>query len=194
MTWSRVPHLLVTSLIGLLLVPVTPVWAHETGAIHVSTNQVVAGATLTVRGEKLPKSEELKLELRGVLDNYPVGSVKTDTAGAFQMSITVQASVPAGAYTLVVIASDGDVTARADLAVSAAASASAGAAPQGNMAGMPGMTDHDMAGMADERATAAEMVIPHNTTTGGWIVIWAIIVGSLGAGVTLVRKAATRAA
>jgi len=149
---------------------------------------VAVGGTVTVRGEKLPKSSELKLELRGVLDNFPVGSVKTDTGGAFVLPLTVPQSVPAGPYTLVVIASDGDVTARADLVVSAAASATAqagGAAAPGSMADMPGM-----AGMSDEHATAEPMSIAHTTTAAEWVVIWGIIVVSLIAGLTLVRRAA----
>jgi len=162
---------------------------HETGAIHVSATQVAAGGTVTVRGEKLPKASNLKLELRGVLDNFPVGSVKTDTAGAFHLSLTVPPTVPAGPYTLVVIASDGDVTARADLAVSTAVAATQPGSV--NSPAMPGMGDHDMAGMGGEQATAEPMQIPHTTTPAEAIVIWGVIGASLAWGVTLIRRART---
>jgi hypothetical protein len=172
---------------ALLVPPVTPASAHETGAIHVSAHEVAVGGSIGVRGEKLPKASDLKLELRGVLDNYPVGSVKTDTAGAFQLEVTLPQNVPAGAYTLVVIASDGDVTARADVAVAAAASPAT--TQPGGMGAMPGMASTGPG--TEERATAAEMPITHATTPIGWAVIWGLIVLSLGSGAALLRRAAT---
>jgi hypothetical protein len=179
---------------ALLLAPTIPASAHEVGAIHVSSHQVAVGGSVTVRGEKLPKSEALALELRGVLDNYPVGSVHTDTAGAFEMSLTVPQNVPAGPYTLVVIASDGDVTARADLVVGAATTAEAPTArttPANSMADMPGMSG-SMASGTGERATAATMSIANPTTPGEWVIIWVLIVASLAAGAALLRKASLR--
>jgi hypothetical protein len=186
MPLRRVFFALAASSIGILLSPAIPASAHETGAIHLSANQVAIGGTLTVTGERLPKSSDLKLELRGVLDNFPAGSVKTDTAGAFQIPFTVPQAVPAGPYTLVVIASDGDVTARADLVVSAAGTQAAAPGAPGSMADMPGM-----GGMSGEHATAEPMSIARTTTTIEWVVIWGIIIVSLAGGVTLVRKSAT---
>ncbi len=175
---------------ALFLGPTIPASAHETGAIHVSSHQVSVGGSVSVRGEKLPKSEDLALELRGVLDNYPVGKVHTDTAGAFEMSLTVPPSVPAGPYTLVVIASDGDVTARADLVVGAAATAgapAAGTAPSSSMADMPGMSGS--AGSTGERANAAAMSIANPTTPGEWLIIWVLTLASVAVGVSLLRVA-----
>ena len=185
-TWRQMAGAFVAATVALLVLPAAPADAHETGAIHVSVKQVAVGGTVGVRGEKLPKASDLKLEMRGVLDNYPVGSVKTDTGGAFQLDLKLPASVPAGAYTLVVIASDGDVTARADLAVTEAATATAstGAASGSSMSSMPGMAN--MPGMDGEQATATPMVIARTTTPGEWIVIWLIIIVSLAIGARLV--------
>ncbi len=184
----RLRHLtaaVVSASVALLISPAVPAAAHETGAIHVSSHQVAIGGTVDVRGEKLPKSSGLKLELRGVLDNFPVGSVQTDTGGAFQMALTVPKDVPAGPYTLVVIASDGDVTARADLVVGGAATAAT--SPTGmkdtGMAGMPGM-----GGSSDERANPAPMPIAHTTTAGEWVAIWALILACVGAGAALLVR------
>lgn len=185
----RLPHLIsaaVAASAALLLSPTIPVFAHETGAIHVSSHQVAIGGSVDVRGEKLPKSSELNLELRGVLDNFPVGTVHTDTAGAFQMSLTVPKNVPAGPYTLVVIASDGDVTARADLVVGGAttAAASPGAATKDTgMAGMPGM-----GGASEERANPAPMPIANAATAGQWVVIWLLTLACIVAGAVLVFR------
>jgi hypothetical protein len=147
---------------------------------------VAIGGSVDVRGEKLPKSSALNLELRGVLDNYPVGTVHTDTAGAFQMTLGVPQNVPAGPYTLVAIASDGDVTARADLVVGGTPTAAAspgGVMKDSGMAGMPGM-----GGTSDERANPAPMPIAHTTTPAEWVVIWLLILASLAAGATLVAR------
>jgi hypothetical protein len=192
MTLHHITASVLAAVAAVFLAPAIPVLAHEVGAIHVSSHQVAVGGSVTVRGEKLPKSEELALELRGVLDNYPVGKVHTDTAGAFEMSLTVPQNVPAGPYTLVVIASDGDVTARADLAVGAAATAagpSASTAPSGSMADMPGMSPGGASGTG-ERATAAVMSVANPTTSGEWLIIWVLVLASLAAGIALLRKAA----
>jgi len=183
----RLPHLLssvAAATAALVLAPTIPAFAHETGAIHVSSHQVAIGGSVDVRGEKLPKRSALNLELRGVLDNFPVGTVHTDTAGAFQMSLTVPKNVPAGPYTLVVIASDGDVTARADLVVGGTTTAAAGAGgtKDTGMAGMPGM------GGSEERANPAPMQIAHTTTAAEWVVIWTLIVVCVVAGAALVMS------
>jgi hypothetical protein len=180
-SWGQVVGAFVAATIAILVLPAAAADAHETGAIHVSVKQVAVGGTVGVRGEKLPKASDLKLEMRGVLDNYPVGAVKTDTGGAFQLDLKLPASVPAGAYTLVVIASDGDVTARADLAVTEGAATTAStSASSGGMSDMPGMAN--MPGTDGEHATATPMVIARTTTPGEWIVIWLIIIVSLAAG------------
>jgi hypothetical protein len=174
--------------VALALTPSTSVFGHETGAIHLASNHVPVGGEIDLRGEKLPKSETLKLELRGILDTYPVGEVKTDTAGAFQAKFTLAATVPVASYTLVAIASDGDVTARADLSVVAATTASTDTPSQmpGMAGGMPGMT-----GASGEHATAAPMSIPSTTTAAQWAVIYILIGLSLISGAFLLRRSAT---
>jgi hypothetical protein len=178
---------LVVAATALVLTPTTHAFGHETGAIHLAANHIPVGGDIELRGEKLPKSEKLKLELRGILDTYPVGEVRTDTGGAFQGKFALPSGVPAATYTLVAIASDGDVTARADLtvvagaAVSTAVSTTTPAAGSSSMPGMPGMSSE---------ASAAPMQIPSTTTTAQWVVIYAIILLSLASGVFLLRRAA----
>jgi hypothetical protein len=163
------------------------VFGHETGAIHLASNHVPVGGEIDLRGEKLPKSGTIKLELRGILDTYPVGQVKTDTAGAFQAKFTLASTVPVASYTLVAIASDGDVTARADLSVVAATTATTAASS--SMPGMPGMPA--MTGASGEHANAAPMPIASTTTDAQWVVIYALIGLSLLSGAFLLRRAAT---
>lgn len=175
---------IIMATIAMVLTATVPASAHETGAIHLASSQVPVGGTIDIRGEKLPKSQTLKLQLRGILDTYPLGEAQTDTAGAFHTPFTVPANVPVAQYTVVVIASDGDVTARADLAVVAATTTASAqpAAGAGSMAGMPGMSG--------EGATAELMHIDQTTTTGQWVVIYTIIALSLIGGMLLLRGSA----
>ncbi len=169
--------------IAMVLTATVPASAHETGAIHLASNQVSVGGTIDIRGEKLPKSQTLKLQLRGILDTYPLGEAQTDTAGTFHAPFTVPATVPVAQYTVVVIASDGDVTARADLAVVAATTTASAQPTNGaaSMAGMPGMSGE---------ATAEPMHIDQTTTTGQRVIIYSIIALSLIGGIVLLRISA----
>lgn len=159
--------------------------AHETGAIHVAKT-VVIGGDLALTGEHLPKNATLQLELRGVLDNYPVGQVHTDTAGLVQARLTLPPHVPTGSYTLVAKTPDGDVTARTLLDIVASA-------PAAPMAGMPGMGDMARQ-MSGPHATAEMMALERRTSPGEWAVIGAFIIATLVAGLALLRTAARLAA
>lgn len=173
--------------VALILLVAAPALAHENGAIYLASKQVPVGGEFGVRGEKLPWSADLELVLRGALDNYMIGDVRTDTAGKFQARITLPPHIPAGAYSLVALAPDGDATARADLVISAAAPAAAPAAGQG----MAHMGEREMPG---PHATAEMMEVQRTMTPGEWIVIAAVIVLSFVGGAILLGRAATSAA
>lgn len=158
------------------------------GVMQLASNQVAVGGTLVIAGTKFEKSTDMKLVLRGVLDNYPVGEVRTDSAGKFQLSLVLPPHVPSGAYTLVAIAPDGDVTARADVVLGAAAAATGTT----GMAGMPGMGTHGVQEMPSMHATAEMMAIQHTTTPAEWGVIIVLIVAAFGGGAMLLRRGARR--
>jgi len=165
--------------IGLTLVVAVPAYPHGGGVIRVAAKQVAVGGTIALTGEKLEKNADLRLELRGVLDNYPAGRVHSDANGKLRASITIPPAVPVGAYTLVAIAADGDVAARTDLAVGPAADVTA------SREGMP----HMPAGMPGMQASAEMMKIEQTTTPGEWAVIAALILLSFGGGAFLLTRA-----
>lgn len=171
--------------IGLALAVATPAYPHGGGVIRLASKQVAVGGTIALTGEKLEKNADLRLELRGTLDNYPAGRLRTDASGRLSASITIPLAVPIGAYTLVAIAADGDVTARTDLAVGPAEDVAA--AKQG----MP----HMAADMPAMQATAEMMKIERTTSPAEWAVIAAVILLSFGGGAFLLlrsRKTAIR--
>ena len=165
--------------IGFSLTLAVPAYPHGGGVIRVASKQVAVGGTIALTGEKFEKNAELRLELRGILDNYPAGKVRTDASGKFSATITIPPAVPIGAYTLVAIATDGDVTARTDLAVGPAADVAA------SKEGMPHMAT-EMPGM---QATAEMMKIERTTTPAEWAVIAAVILLSFGGGAFLLGRA-----
>ena len=161
---------------------VTPANAHENGVIRLSAKQLPVGGSLTVNGDKLGKGTSYRLELRGALKTFSFGRVRADTSGRFAFTVTLPADAAAGAYTVALVASDGDVSARADLLISGAAPA---ASASHDMANMPGMA---MPGMNMPHATAEYLPIARTTTTAGWIVIILIIGGSALGGIALLRR------
>lgn len=166
--------------------------AHEEGVIKLSGRQLPAGGQLTVVGEKLGKGASYRLELRGALKTFELGSARADTSGRFEFTLTLPADAKPGSYAVAAVASDGDVVARADLViVDANVPAASGAGA--TMPGMPGMPGNmpemeNMPGMAGMHATAEYMEIPRTTTTAQWIVIGAVIAGSLVGGLALLRR------
>jgi hypothetical protein len=166
------------SVIALLLaVAPAPVAAHETGVVRLSMKQLEAGGLLSLRGEKLPRSSQLRLELRGALATLPLGEVKTNNAGRFEINITVPETAEPGNYQLVVLAEDGDVTARAQLAILAAppdVSAEAHAAMGHGAGTAPEATDELMP--LDVKYSAPELAV-----IAGLVLAW------LAGGFTLLR-------
>ena len=157
-------------------------FAHGGGVLRVASKQIPSGGTIQMSGEKLGNNASLRLELRGVLDNYPIGSVRTGPDGKLSASVEVPASVPAGTYTLAAIAADGDVAGRAEISVGAAAVVEAA------KSGMPHMAGDGMAGMEDMKATADMMKLDIKTTALEWIVISLLILLSFGAGAALLAR------
>lgn len=159
-----------------------PARAHENGVIRLSARQLPVGGSLTVDGDKLGKGTSYRLELRGALRTFIFGRVRADTAGRFTLTVTLPADAAAGAYTVALVASDGDVSARANLLISTAPPA---ANASHDMANMPGMA---MPGMNMPHATAEYLPIARTTTTAGWVVIVLSILGSAAGGIALLRR------
>jgi len=141
------------ALVALSVGRVSVAYAHGGGVLRAAPKQVARGGTINLTGEKLGKSADLKAELRGVLDNYPLGSVRTSATETLAATVTIPVAVPPGVFTLVVIAADGDVAGRTEVTVGPPGEAAAAAK------GMPHMgTGADMADMPGMKATG-EMIL-----------------------------------
>lgn len=108
---------------------VTVTAAEEPGsdapAVVLGSSSVVAGGSLKVSGAGFAAGAQLKLELRST--PVALGTVTASDAGAFSTTVTIPASVPAGAHTLVVILPDGtEVTAAVTVTAAPSAGADAG--------------------------------------------------------------------
>ena len=169
---------------ALLLVTVAPAYPHGGGLIRLASMKVAGGGTVALTGEKLEKASDLALELRGTLDNYPVGRVRTDRVGRFTTNLTLPPNIPGGAYTLVAIAADGDVAARTDIEIGSAAGGSGTIMP--GMAGNEGM--HTETQVSGPHATAEMMQLKRTTTPGEWGVIGVVTLLSFAAGGWLLSR------
>ncbi len=177
---------LLVFVLGLLAAPGTPLLAHEEGVIRLRSSEVSAGGELGLRGEKLLKNAALRLELRGTLETFPLGEVRTDAKGVFQARLALPAEARAGSYTVVAVAPDGDVAARAELTVSAAPPTTpAGVAEhEGHGAMQPGALAPN-----SPHPTADMMKVPVSTTGLELAAIAGIVGVSLAGGLLLLRGA-----
>lgn len=183
--YTRPALVRIAAVLGLLALTSAPAFAHGGGVIRLANARVPVGGTIGLSGEKLEKNTTFKLELRGTLDNYPIGDAKTDTAGKFRLSVALPAHVPAGVYSLVAIGPDGDVDARVDLTI-AGATTQGGSTATAAMSGM-GQGTQEMSGM---HATDEMMTLHRTTTIGEWVIIAVLIVAAFAGGAILLRRAA----
>lgn len=173
----------VLALVALSAYASSAAYAHGGGVLRAAPKQVAIGGTINVTGEKLGRNADLRAELRGVLDNYPLGSVQTSGTEALATTLTVPLSVPAGVFTLVVIAADGDVAGRTEVTVGPPGEAAAAAS------GMPHMeSGGKMAGMPAMKGTAEMMKIEVKTTPAEWAVIAVLILASFAGGAALIAR------
>jgi len=175
--------------IGILTLLPTLLFAHPKGTLTVRPNQASPGDTLVVRGAKLEPGALFRIELRGALRTMSFGRVHADSAGAFELRIPVSTDVTPGAYVVAAVASDGDVSAQADVTLDAPGRGTPGGV--GSMPHMAGM--ESMPGMASmPMATAEYMKVDVPTTGGEWTAIAIIVALSTLIGLYLLRGTSTR--
>ncbi len=160
-----------------LLLLVAPAVAHETGVVRLSAKQIEVGGRLSLRGEKMPKAGKVRLELRGALVTLALGEVTTDSAGVFETNIVVPETAEPGNYKLVVLAADGDVTARADLVIVAAT-------PATEMKDHSSMAQGEMPAL---QATDAMMSLDMKFSSAEVTVIGVLLFTALAGGFVLLR-------
>ena len=193
---ARLVRSSVSRMVGAVLLSVGAVtvmpalaFAHPKGTLTVTPNQASPGDTLVIRGTKLGSGALFRIELQGALRTVSFGRVHSDSAGAFELRVPLPADVAAGDYEVAAVASDGDVSAQADVTVGApgrGAPGSPGSMP--HMADMPGM--EGMPGMANMPMASAERMKVEVPTTGGeWTAIAIVVAFSALIGLYLLRPA-----
>ena len=150
--------------------------AHEEGVLRLGTPTGSPGAEIEIRGERLPPSASVRLELRGALASRPLTEVATDERGSFTLRLLVPTGTAPGRYRVVAVAEDGDDVARVDLIVLAV--------PQSELAPAgPFQPVH---------ATADEMELERRLTAGEWAAIAAFVLACAAAGAALLRSSESR--
>ncbi|MBO9626546.1 MAG: metallophosphoesterase [Microbacterium sp.] len=115
--------------------PVTPE-PEVPATVELGAASVAAGGTVTVSGAGFAAGAEVRLELHS--DPVVLGTVTAGADGAFRRTVTIPASTPAGAHTLVAVLPDGTEV-RTPLTVTAASTGgNAGTGGAGTGAGGTG--------------------------------------------------------
>ena len=166
--------------LALLLFTAPPAGAHPEATLESNRSSVDAGGAIGLHGTEFGGDGTYTLRLLGALNEYDLGEAKSDSEGEFRLDITIPSDVRPGAYQVVAIAADGDVSARLDLTVAAAMAMNADA--QADMAGA------EMDDMEDHQATAEEINIERNLGGIGWAAIGLIIGAAGGLGIGLRRR------
>jgi len=174
----------VVAMLAVLLWTAAPTAVHDEGVLESDQTSVAARGEIAVRGKEFEEEETYTLRLLGALNEYDLGSVKSDGEGRFHLDILIPADVRPAEYQIVAIAADGDVGARLDVTVSAAVRAGAEAAAEH-------ADEHDeMADMDEHGATAEEITIERDRSGIGWAVIGLLIGAAGGLGIGLGRRRA----
>ncbi|MCZ6477129.1 MAG: hypothetical protein O6851_02300 [Gemmatimonadetes bacterium] len=158
-----------------------PSVAHEEAVLESSRSSVPAGAVLPLDGRDFGEGERYVLRLVGALREYELGEVEADAEGLFSIELAIPGSVTPGAYQVVAVAPDGDVTARLDLVVLKAEAAEPEGAEE-----RPASEAAQEA--APRVARADEMPIERSRSGLEWGVIGLLIAGAGGLGLGLIKK------
>ncbi len=152
---------------------------HE-AVLTLGSSTATAGGTVRVSGDEFPSVTTYTLLLKGVLDDYEVGSTDSDSAGHFTLELKIPDDVRPGTYRLVALAPDGEEAASRDLTVEA---------PPADVDVEAGNASHGEAG-ATPMPRADELVIERRWSGFEWFVIGAALIGALAAGASLYRRGA----
>ncbi len=158
-----------------------PSLAHEKAVLESSRSSVPAGAVLPLDGRDFGEGERYVLRLVGALREYELSEVEADAEGLFSIELAIPGSVTPGAYQVVAVAPDGDVTARLDLVVLKAEAAEPEGAEE-----RPASEAAQEA--APRVARADEMPIERSRSGLEWGVIGLLIAGAGGLGLGLIKK------
>lgn len=166
---------------------VQPAHGRDEGAMHPEAvlesdrSTVDAGGAIGLRGSQFGADEEYVLELQGALDEHELGTVSSDGEGLFTESVTIPPAVRPGAYQVVALAPDGDIAARLDVTVTAAAAMPAQEHTEMEDASME---DHEPAARADE------ITVERDRSGVEWAAIGLLIGAAGGLGIGLRRRSA----
>lgn len=150
----------------------SPLQAHGEGTLELASASAAAGEEVGLRGSGFETGASYRLVLVGALEEREIGEVRPDSAGEFSRSLPVPADVEEGRYQVTAVAPDGDVVARADLAV----------VGRSDGGGDAGAEDAD-----EPEARADDMSLERSRSGTEWAVIALLVGAAGGAGIRLLR-------
>lgn len=174
---SRYIALTLTTLLAAQLTP-SSVRAHEEGVLTLSSPTAREGSTLTVKGADFSRLTAYVLVLKGALRSFELGRVTSDTAGSFEIELSLPAAANPGSYRVAALAPDGDEVSVVDLEIEAApVSLVKEEEPGGEVAG------------AHAGPSAEPLNIERDWSGVEWFVLGTLFGGALAGGLALLRRA-----
>ncbi len=105
------------TLLALLVLAADPLLAHGKGRLKLGSQHLMVGGTVELTGTEFAKRETFTILLVGAAGRTELGTVKSDSAGKFVITVTVPAATAPGNYRIALEASDDDEVASADAMV-----------------------------------------------------------------------------
>ncbi len=174
---SRHIALTLTTLLATQLT-LSSVRAHEEGVLTLSSPTATAGSTLTVKGADFSRLTAYVVVLKGALRSFELGRVTSDTAGSFEIELSLPAAASPGSYRVAAVASDGDEVSVVDLEIQAAPVS-------------PVTSERPGVKAADAHAgpSAEPLPIERDWSGAEWFVLGTLFGGALAGGSALLRRA-----
>lgn len=152
-----------------------PATAHDEGRLVLARAAVAPGDTLGIEGLEFAPGK-YRLRLRSALTTYDLPAVTASPQGTFRLTWVVPVQSQPGAYRLVALAADGDMSAGTALTILERRGDAASEATRGA---------HD----ARVGASPEPMPLERLRTPAEWAVILFLIAASFGGGLLLLRRA-----
>ncbi len=176
---SIAPILAALTLLGTLAASfaVSPLQAHEEGVLTLPSARLTAGGALPVKGSDFSRSTTYVLVLKGALREFELGRVTSDTAGGFEIELSLPGEARPGAYRLVAVAPDGDEASGVELEIEAAP-----------VKESPDREEGPAESASYVAPSAEPLDIQRDWSAAEWFVLGALFGGALAGGLALLRR------
>jgi hypothetical protein len=111
-----IPRHILTTMLALAAMA-GPLFAHGKGRLKLDSQRLVPGGQVDITGTEFAKNERFTVLLIGAAGRTRLTEVKSDSAGRFQLTVTIPVDLAPGSYRIAMEASDRDLVATANVQI-----------------------------------------------------------------------------